>query len=236
MPAPEKLAPLLDLETNAGARMRTAERLAIIGLLELIRPARTLGLGAGSRECTEWLSRFSGQVVCVDMDPDMLEFSWRSGNVRRMHAGSQEAMIGFASREEHFDFALVTGATSAAMARDDLVGLAALADVVVVHDVCRPELRAGYVEALRQLNVYADLDLVDGCLGADGPAGGLGLVVPTLTREHARQGSSCVPTYDVLAHEHRLESSRGYRVAQAFKLLASLGSGHVRWFEPAATR
>ena len=233
MPVPASLASVLDLDHDQNWSVRPAERLVIIALLELLRPARTLALGPGMRGCTEWLGRYSGQVVSVDVDPEMLELSWRSGNVRRMHAGSQEAMIGFASREEHFDLAFVSGADAESAARDDLLGAAALADIVVLQDAFQPRSRAGYLDALRQLDVYADLDFQDGYLAADGMRGGLGLVIPILPRDTAPAQQTRLLSSTILAHADRLRSSRSYRMRQSLALLASVAVKNARLFESA---
>lgn len=157
--------------------MNPAERLAIIGLLEVLRPGRALEIGYGYGGFTRVLSRYAAEVHTVDTHERVLAISRELPQVTAWHATSDEVLSRFAREGARFDFCLLDGDHSRAAARRDLDAAIGIAEVIVMHDAGNPECRAGYAEALAVHDVYANLDWVDGRIQVDGPWGGFGLVL-----------------------------------------------------------
>ena len=225
------LVKFLSCEEENRWLMSPVERLVIVGLLELLRPARALELGHRFGGCTEWLCRYCGEVHSVDIDPAVVESCQQWSNAIPVHADTQTAIREFSRRGVRFDFALVDADHSFAAARDDLLGAAGLADVVVLHDSFNPECRAGYLAAAQQLDAFVDLDLADGHLQEDGLWGGLGIVVPGL-RGASRHMTPRVSNYEVLAHEKQVMSSRRFRARHSLRLLMALRQRQLDLFLP----
>ena len=224
------LAKFLSVEPENRWLMSPVERFVLLGLLELLRPARTLELGHRFGGCTEWLCRYSGEVHSVDLDIAVVESCKRWPNAHPVQADTQSALRDFASRNLRFDFALVDADHAFASARDDLLGAVRLADVVVLHDSFNPECRAGYLAALEQVDAYADLDLADGHIQSNGLWGGLGIVVPGLPRVTKRHLTPRQSNYDVLENEQQVLTGRRYRMRHALWLLGNLRQRELRMF------
>jgi hypothetical protein len=213
---------LLSLEANNQWLMTPVERLVIVGLLERLRPKRTLELGHRFGGCTEWLCKYSGDVYSVDLDAAVIDSCKRWPNAHAVHGDTQAALKEFRDRGMRFDFVVVDADHSRTSARDDLLGAAAIGDVLVLHDSFNPECRAGYLEALNQLNVYSDLDLADGHVQSDGLWGGLGIVVTSLPRSTKTYVTPRVPNFDILARAQSVLTSRRFRLRHAVSLLRQL--------------
>jgi len=178
----EQDAALLDFFgfTDASWLMSPSERLALVGLLAVLKPKTTLEIGHRMGGCTRWLSKFSEHVWTVDIDPHVIESSKRFHNVTSMPMTSAEAMRQLKNGGKHFEFAVIDGDHSADVACSDLRQAMELCDTIVLHDSANPECRRGYKRALEGKSVVADLDWVDGRLQPDGVWGGLGIVLTTL--------------------------------------------------------
>ena len=182
--------------------MSPAERLAIVGLLQILRPARTLEIGYGFGGSTKRLSAFSGAVVTVDIDAKVKEASARFPNVSPVHMSSGEALQKLSGERQRFDLCLVDGDHSEHGAYEDLKGAIPLADVLLIHDAANPDCRSGYCRALGETDAYADLDFVDGRLQVDGPWGGFGVVLPGLQRNQPRHHTpTVISSFRLLAAE-----------------------------------
>jgi hypothetical protein len=187
--------------------MSPSERIALVGLLELLRPERSLEIGYAYGGSTEQLSNYSGEVWTVDVNERVLECSTRFKNVKACHATSQEAFAGFLNDGRRFDFCLLDGDHTKQGASGDLRMAVQVADVIIMHDSANPECRAGYEEALGECDVYANLDWIDGRIQVDGPWGGFGIAVPSLPR-NAKYGITPVAktSYQlILEHLEHLE-------------------------------
>jgi len=222
MHASHELRKFLSLEPENRWMMSPVERLVIVGLLEILKPNRSLELGHRFGGCTEYIAKYSREVVSVDIDETVLESCKRWKNVEAMHADSSSALMDLSARGKRFDFALIDADHSFASARDDLLKTAALADTIVLHDSFNPECRSGYLAALEQLDVYSDLDLADGHIQSDGLWGGLGVVVTSLKRDTKRHLTPRILNADILAHQQKVLSSRRYRLSHAGILMRSL--------------
>jgi hypothetical protein len=189
--------------------MSPSERLAVVGVLAILRPMRTLEIGYRFGGCTSRLSAYSGSVVTVDIDERVKEASSRFPNVVPMHMTSGEALRRLSGDREHFDLCVVDGDHSETGAHDDLKGVLSLADVILVHDTANPDCRKGYARVLSDSGVYGDLDLVDGRLQVDGPWGGIGLVLPGFGSGQARHHTpSVVSSFELLSAEIGRRRSR----------------------------
>ena len=161
--------------------MTPSERLAVVGLLQLLRPKNVLELGHRHGGCTQWLSHFSQEVISVDFDPHVLVDCQRLSRMCTLayyHGGSTRRRLQGEGR--HFDLGFIDADHSANGTRDDLIAMLPLADVILMHDTTNPECRSGYQEALKDAACYANLDLVEGHLQTDGLWGGLGIVLPSI--------------------------------------------------------
>ncbi len=180
--------------------MNPAERLAIIGLLEVLRPRCALEIGHGYGGFTRVLSRFADEVHTVDVDARVLAIVHELPRVTAWHATSAEMLRRFAQEGKRFDFCLLDGDHSRAAARADLDAAIGIAEVIVMHDAGNPECRAGYTEALAGHDVYANLDWVDGRIQVDGPWGGFGVVLTGYPRSQPYRITPVrVPNFELIA-------------------------------------
>jgi hypothetical protein len=187
--------------------MTPSERLAVVGLLQLLRPKSALELGHRHGGCTTWLSHFSQEVISVDFDPHVLVSCQRFPNVVPWHTTTAEALTRLQREGRHFDLGFIDADHSAHGARDDLLGMLPLADVILMHDTTNPECRSGYMEALKGTACYANLDLVEGHLQNDGLWGGLGIVLPSVQGDAQRWVSPWDSTIDMLHARYREKSA-----------------------------
>jgi len=146
------------------------------------------------------LSRFASEVHTVDVEPRVLEIEKELPHIKAWQCASSEAMRRFSHEDLRFDFCLPDGDLSRVAARDDLGAAIGICDVIVVHDTGNPECRSGYVEALAEKDVYANLDWVDGRIQVDGPWGGFGIVLSGYSRDHPYRITSVkVSNFDLIA-------------------------------------
>lgn len=197
----KRLAGFLGLESS-NWMMSPSERIALVGLLELLRPKCSLEVGYAYGGSTELLSRYSREVHAVDVDERVLECPKRFNNVTPLHSTSAEAFKQFLENGRRFDFCLLDGDHSGQCARDDLRMAVKVADVIIVHDCANPECRAGYEEALAECDVYANLDWIDGRIQVDGPWGGFGIVVTSLPKNSRYGITPIAKTGFQLIREH----------------------------------
>jgi predicted O-methyltransferase YrrM len=182
--------------------MTPAERFAIVGLLEILRPRQALEIGYGHGGFTRHLSRFAGEVDTVDIDTRVGEAAKRFPNVRGWQMSSAAAWAKFQADSRRFDFCLIDADHSPEGTYADLRMAVRHAEVIVLHDTANPGCRSGYVRALAEADVYANLDWVDGHIQCDGVWGGFGVV---LTAFPANQPYCLSPiaklNYDLIQQE-----------------------------------
>jgi hypothetical protein len=138
-------------------------------------------------------------VTTVDIDAKVLEAAGRFANVTPLHMTTGEAAAGFIGRGERFDLTIIDADHSSKGAREDLENALKFSEVIVMHDVSNPECRAGYEEALKGKNVFAQLDMLDGRIQADGLWGGLGIVVPSLAKDAPNHFTKAKSNYPLLS-------------------------------------
>jgi hypothetical protein len=178
--------------------MTPAERLVVVGLLELLRPATALELGHLAGGCTAWLSRYCQEVFTCDIDRRVVASSKRFANVQALHMTSAKALALLKRQGRHLDLIVIDADHSFEGACRDLRGALPLADVILLHDSSNPTCRSGYQEALKDHDVYADLDLVEGHVQPDGLWGGLGVVLTQLPRSTPVFATPSEPTFHLL--------------------------------------
>jgi hypothetical protein len=189
-------------------QMSPSERLIIIGLLELLRPASVLEIGHRFGGCTEWLSKYAQEVYTVDIDSSVLDSSLRFPNVTPFHLSSAQALQMFAEERRHFDMCIIDGDHSAEGAYSDLAAALKLANIILLHDTSNPTCRSGYIKALIDQDVYYELDLVDGHLQTDGLWGGIGIVVTMFSAEEHYQLTPKKSNYLLLSKAYYLNVVR----------------------------
>jgi len=202
-----------------GWMMAPSERLAIVGLLAMLRPRRSLELGCAEGALTAWLSRYSEQVVTVDIDEKVLRVTQAMANVRALHMTTDEATRRIEAEGQRFDLTVVDADHSAEGVRRDLEATLRFSDVVLVHDTYHPPCRDGIVSVLRERDVWFDLDLVPGGLQPDGLWGGLGIVIPGLPRGAARFVTPRRTGFRAMRHWWRWQQHTG-RVADALSRMS----------------
>lgn len=185
MGVPTPLRRVLGLDA-LGWMMAPSERLAIVGLLAMLRPKTALELGCADGGLTSWLSTYAEAVVTVDIDEKVLRVAASLPNVTPLHMTSAEATCRLEAEGRRFDLTVVDADHSAAGVRRDLESALRFSEVIVLHDTYNPDCRAGIVEVLAGRDVYHDLDLVPGGLQPDGLWGGLGIVIPGLSVSEPR--------------------------------------------------
>ena len=187
--------------------MAPSERLALVGLLVALRPARTLELGCAHGGLTTWLSHLSGQVITVDIDARVEAIARELPNVEGWCMSSDAASRKIEAEGLRFDLTVVDADHSEAGVRRDLESALGFSEVIVVHDTYHPPCRAGILAALRGRDVFSDLDVVPGGLQPDGQWGGLGFVIPGLPRTATL---SVTPRRSMYETMRKLSEPRGW--------------------------
>jgi predicted O-methyltransferase YrrM len=143
--------------------MTMAERFALIGLLDVLKPKEVLELGVRFGGATEHLSRFSKQVTSVDLDAQVLDVAKRYNNVVALCMNTGKALDGFIASGKRFDLCIVDADHSYHGAKSDLEKAIKVADVIICHDSMNPECSRGYQDALNQCKgeyIYSKMDAV----------------------------------------------------------------------------
>jgi hypothetical protein len=184
-------------------QMETSEQLALLALLEHLRPEYALEVGSRYGGSMQILSRYAKQVISCDIDPTCRQ---RLGNryphVEFVTGPSQETLPGVLRRlqteQAALRFMLIDGDHTAQGVRGDIDALIEYVPCcqlyVLLHDSFNPDVRRGIREArwLENPHVHAvELDFIPGVLHRGGDAhremwGGLALAV---LRPERRTGS-----------------------------------------------
>lgn len=174
------------LETALGIHdpdwlMSAREKLTLIGILELLRPAATLEFGYHKGGATKWLAKFSKKVVTVDVNEHVSQASADYPNVEAWNLPTQEAVQQIKKNNLRFDLAIIDADHSRQGVKNDLQGLVSHCDLIILHDASNPECRKGMMDILAGSDSkYAyNLDLITSALKHDGLWGGFGVVITT---------------------------------------------------------
>jgi Methyltransferase domain len=181
----------LDLLEGESWQMVVGERAALVGVLSRLRPRLAIEVGTADGGSLSCLARHCEEVHSFDLHHG--EQLPRLGNVE-LHTGDShvllpQALETFRRDGRAVEFALVDGDHTTEGVRRDMEDLlssgAVRRTVILAHDACNPEVRAG----LERVDYAAygkvslvDLDFVSGHLSRTGPFanqlwGGLALIV-----------------------------------------------------------
>jgi len=174
------------------------ERLAILGLLDIIKPDSVLEIGHFHGGCTRWLAQKAKIVYSVDIDAHVIQNCEQWSNVTPLHMRSSAAFEMFGKENRRFDLAIIDGDHSEDGAREDLRASLPLCDFIIMHDTSNPQCRAGYVQALAGTTYYHVLDLVEGVAQEDGLWGGIGIAVPSLNASDAATLAPKISNYEII--------------------------------------
>jgi hypothetical protein len=153
--------------------MESSERLAMIALLSLIKPACSIEIGTRNGGSTAIIAEHSRHVFTLDIDPSC-EASVRGlANVELLIGDSKETLPGvleqIAERGLSLEFVLIDGDHSQAGVRGDIEPLLDLRPTrpcyILMHDSFNPACRQGMATALWARSPYVhkvDLDFIPG--------------------------------------------------------------------------
>jgi hypothetical protein len=182
--------------------MSPSEKVALIFLLEHLRPKVAIEIGTRYGGSLQVMAQFSDKVYAIDVDPDIpRRLEGKFPNVEYLIGQSDQILPPLIDRlaEEgaEFSFALVDGDHSAEGVRKDIDNLLRFRPTVplyiVMHDSFNPQCRLGLTQANWSANRYVhavELDFVAGTVNSAPNSrnqlwGGLalGILLP-----HERQG------------------------------------------------
>lgn len=181
--------------------MWPSERLAILGLLEILKPRRSLELGCAQGGLTKWLSEYSEMVVTVDLDAQVYQVTQGLENVRPLCMNTREAFDWIRAQELTFDLTIIDADHSRTGIARDLEQALELSRCIVLHDTYYSPCRVGMLDVLKGRDVYFDLELVPGGLQQDGMWGGLGIVLPGVRGQDKAHAAMRRSTFPALANE-----------------------------------
>jgi len=170
---------LIDTRFPLHWQMAPAERLAMIALLEQIKPRVSIEIGTYEGGSLQVISAYSEKVFSLDLDPGVASrLAGRFSNVEFLSGDSRIVLPDLVSRlnasGETPEFVLIDGSHYAEGVRSDIESLFLLKPtrdvVILMHDSFNPSCRAGMREA-----AWADcphvheveLDLIPGNFSAE---------------------------------------------------------------------
>lgn len=178
--------------------MWPSERLALIGLLEIIKPQSILELGCAEGGFTQWLSRYGQSVTTVDISPEIKIVTQDMTNVTALMMTTMEAFDWIRARGLKFDLTIIDADHSRTGVKRDLENAIRLSRIVVLHDTYYPPCREGILDVVAGRDYYYDLELVPGGLQPDGMWGGLGIVLPQFAKKEKQFVTPRLSTYPLL--------------------------------------
>jgi hypothetical protein len=158
--------------------MSPSEKVALIFLLEHLRPRVAIEIGARYGGSLQVLSKFCDRVYSIDIDPDVpRRLGKKFANVDYMIGPSDQILPSLIDRLEKegaaLSFALVDGDHSAEGVRKDIDNLLRFRPTVplyiVMHDSFNPQCRLGLMQANWSANRYChavELDFVAGTVNS----------------------------------------------------------------------
>lgn len=227
--SPDPLLSLLGAHPNPWM-MWPSERLAILGLLEILKPRRSLELGCAQGGLTKWLSEYSESVVTVDLDARVYQVTQGLENVQPLCMNTREAFARIRAQELTFDLTIIDADHSRTGVARDLEEALEVSRCIVLHDTYYPPCRMGMLDVLNGRDMYFDPELVPGGLQEDGMWGGLGIVLPGVRRQDKAHAALRRSTFPALSSEwermKRIRAIDGMRRTLQGK--ASRVAGRVR--------
>ncbi len=132
-------------------QMDSGERLAMVALLEYIRPKCSLEIGSKFGGSLAVLSHYSQKVVSLDIDPTVAQRLAHFANARFVVGDSQQTLPGvlreLQGSDHPLEFALIDGDHSERGAREDCRRFLEVRPsstlYIVIHDSFNPDVRRG---------------------------------------------------------------------------------------------
>lgn len=178
--------------------MSPSERLALIGLLQTIEPRCTLELGCADGGLTRWLSKYSESVITVDTDSKVKDVTRGITNATALSMTTLQAFDWIRAREIVFDLTIIDADHSRIGVKGDLENAIQFSRFIVIHDTYYPPCREGILDVVARSKYYYDLELVPGGLQPDGMWGGLGIIIPKLSKQEEEFITPRLSTYPLL--------------------------------------
>lgn len=188
-----------DLESNLGLKnsnwlMSTSEKIALIGLLQCLKPKSVIEFGYHLGGATKWLSEFSEQVITVDTNKNVLNAQKEFNNVVAWNCLTTTAIKRIEEQKFKFDLAIIDADHSKKGVALDISGLLKCSKFLVMHDSFNPSCRRGMLEILENQNSHAyNLDFIPSSVKYDGLWGGLGVAwtseKPVKTKQYFKEKS-----------------------------------------------
>ncbi|MBN2189291.1 MAG: class I SAM-dependent methyltransferase, partial [Chitinispirillaceae bacterium] len=146
--------------------MAQSERMALLGILHLIKPKLVLEIGANQGGCTRWLSSLSERVYSVDIVNKLAPSVAGLGNLTVFTMDSGCAFDLFAQKNEQFDLIIIDGDHSREGSRRDTVRALECGSLILCHDSYNPACRQGFLDAVASTGrqVYFNPDFVQGTI------------------------------------------------------------------------
>lgn len=161
---------------NENWLMSNREKLVLIGLLQCMKPKKTIEFGYHLGGSTRWLSEYSENLITVDVNEFVNQAKKDFNNVEVWNCSTSHAISRIKEHDMHFDLALVDADHSRNAVCEDISGLLGSTDVIVMHDSYNPACRRGMLDALKNQKSHAyNLDFIQSILKHDGLWGGFGI-------------------------------------------------------------
>jgi hypothetical protein len=230
----------LPFDSDSEWQMNPAERLALVALLDFLRPRLSMEIGSKFGGSLAVLSHYSERVVSLDIDPTVPERLKRFDNVDFVIGDSRKTLPsvlqGLEETKEPLSFALIDGDHTAAGVRRDIESFLGYCPVkplyILMHDSFNPDVRKGIKTAgwedCAQVQAL-DLDFVPGVMIAERPLaremwGGFALAVLGPDRRKGRlkttAGAELVYRSSYPVSMHNLVFRRAMQVGQAIRRVA----------------
>jgi hypothetical protein len=180
---------------NPNWLMSYREKLAIIGLLQCLKPKKVIEFGYHRGGATKWLSQFAEKLISVDVNEFVSEASKKYSNVEPWKCTTEEAIKKIKVENLSFDLAIIDADHSKKAVANDVSGIIPHAEVILMHDSFNPACRRGMLDALKSQNSHAFyLDFMPSILKEDGLWGGFAIAWksenPGLKKEFLGEKSS----------------------------------------------
>tara|TARA_B100001057_G_C22473110_1_gene803438 strand:+ start:33 stop:740 length:708 start_codon:yes stop_codon:yes gene_type:complete len=178
--------------------MSTREKLGLIGLLHCLKPKKVLELGYHRGGATKWLSKFSEQVISVDVNEFVADAPNLFHNVEAWNCPTLEAASRIKKDHLFFDLAIIDADHSRKAVSADINGIIEHSDIILMHDSFNPDCRKGMIDTLQNQKSHAYyLDFIPSVSKKDGLWGGLAIAwksqTPGLAKEFEKEISSFAP-------------------------------------------
>ena len=204
------------LERNLGVAnenwlMSAREKLCLIGLLELLRPQKSLEFGFHRGGATAWLAKFSETVITVDVNEHVNDAPKSFPNVTSWNCPTEEAVERIKKEMLSFDLAIIDADHSRKAVARDLKGILPHAETILLHDSSNPDCRKGMLDILDKQDSHAySLDLISSSIKHDGLWGGLGIAVRSEKSGLMKEFKGEFSPYNYLSVHHSMLFGRKF--------------------------